>query len=792
MRTTRLSPQFLILAGTLLLWAVWPRAALWTLVVAYLVAWGILGRALPRGRGLSIPIGRGPVVLVAAVVLAAPAAVLVRHLPDLPWAEGTRGVVHHTADRARLEALPAVAPPVVFDDHPQLFYIHAPGGRRVALQLGDGVAPLEAEELGAGLFRVAYNPRRDGILKGESRSVAVEVRVDGKPSRRTLHRVRPLAHPRDLASDPAGGRACTVSEETDEIFLVTRAGLRRTVAVGDGPVACAFWDGGVVVAHRYTPELWRIDFEEAAAPVRWQAPPFAAALAVSPPEVGPPGGWLALATAGSEPAVHLLAVEAGAVREERRLPLDFRPDGLTFTAGGSLVVAGAATRSLFRYRLNPDPELPHTAEEVPEVFYLGRPAVALAASPPGAGPSRLYVAVTDYRPDGVEHRGNHFIQDQILTLDPEHWALLDSYPTARRTPRQTEAGSLDAGISPMGMVVLGDASLRVVFAGSDEAWHMAMGERGPEGMPAALGGYDLDLVSPYGVADLGADETGRYWAATTPAAGALAVFRDGEMVAFEGVTPPDDALAAAEPGTLTALALDLRVGERAFHETTRSGISCQSCHLRGGTDHSPHDIGQAHLLPTLTTRGVARTAPYLRDASFPRVAALDAHLSQTLYRGFERYLPGRAAALETFVESLPRPVNPHAWRGATGNGGLWRPLPAEAPPSTVTARPVTPYQRQGVAAYGTAGCALCHTFPAFTNLGQHPRGSLFPELDDPAGVLDTPSLVGLDGKHDFLQDGRAEDLHGVLDEHNPANRHGDTQRLSAAEKSALVAFLEGL
>jgi CxxC motif-containing protein (DUF1111 family) len=100
--------------------------------------------------------------------------------------------------------------------------------------------------------------------------------------------------------------------------------------------------------------------------------------------------------------------------------------------------------------------------------------------------------------------------------------------------------------------------------------------------------------------------------------------------------------------------------------------------------------------------------------------------------------------------------------------------------------------REGVRVYTQAGCFLCHTFPAFTNLAQHPRGSLFPELEDPGGILDTPSLLGLETKRPLLQDGRAEDFAAVLDTHNPANRHGDTAGLSAAEKSALVHFLENL
>ena len=65
------------------------------------------------------------------------------------------------------------------------------------------------------------------------------------------------------------------------------------------------------------------------------------------------------------------------------------------------------------------------------------------------------------------------------------------------------------------------------------------------------------------------------------------------------------------------------------------------------------DDGTPSLLgpPTLTVAGVAGTAPYLRDGSYPRIRDLDA-LSRELYRGFRRRAPSRGLTLEAFVESL--------------------------------------------------------------------------------------------------------------------------------------------
>lgn len=318
----------------------------------------------------------------------------------------------------------------------------------------------------------------------------------------------------------------------------------------------------------------------------------------------------------------------------------------------------------------------------------------------------------------------------------------------------------------MGLTYLENGHMLIAFAGSEEVWRLDPAVGAPSTM---IGGFDLDLVSPHGVADLGDG----YWAATSPAGGAIAVYGPDDRIAeFIGVAPPDAELLSSPPGTLPALAFDLRVGERAFFEATRSGVSCQSCHLHADTDESPHDIGQQPLLPTLTVRGVTGTAPYLRDGSFPRIRDLDSHLAGDLYRGYRRYLAGRGALLERYVQSLPRAVNPRIFE------------------EDDAAR-----LRAGHDAFIEARCDLCHVPPSFTHLGQHPARSLFPSYGatlDAGSQLDTPSLIGAFARDHFLQDGRAHDLESVLTEHNAANRHGDSARLDADRRAALVRFLESL
>jgi hypothetical protein len=370
----------------------------------------------------------------------------------------------------------------------------------------------------------------------------------------------------------------------------------------------------------------------------------------------------------------------------------------------------------------------------------------------------MFVAVTDYRPDGSSHLGNHFIQDQILTLDVARFAVTSALLTARRSERQSKPGDVDRGVSPMGMAQAADGSLLVAFAGSDEVWRMREGAVQPEILDLA----DTELHAPHGVAEL-ADGT---LIVTSPSAGALGLFaRDAKAPRMLRLAPSDAELLAHDRD-----ALERRLGERGFYEGTRAGISCQSCHLHADSDERAHNLGDHRLLPTLTVRGLLGTGPYLRDGSYPRIGDLD-HVAQQLYRGYLRRAPGRPETLQAFVESLPRRDNPHAG-----------------------AHDVKSEQR-GVRVFARAGCTSCHAFPAFTNLGQQLVRGLFPTHAArlPADErVDTPSLLSVAAGAPYLNDGRARTLDAVIGEHNRDNHHGDSARLTRTERKDLIAFLESL
>lgn len=739
MTRRRPSKQAIILVVALGLWSIAAEPALWAMVAAYGVAWlGVNAIQVLRPRILEIEASRPALWLLAAVLVAPPAAALYRAKEAFLEEELLLGIEANARDRLRLEASPAIAPGVVFSDHPQTFYVRA-DGERLRVRFG-AAQPVDGVSLGEGLFRISYDPRRDGLARAGDGEVSAEITVDGDATPRTLEAVHPLAHPRWLRPSPERALAVATSEETDEIAVVGPSGLIGRWEVGDGPTDAVFIsDDRVAVAHRFSSDLRVLDARTGRVVRRLDLERFQVRLAASDA-----GTRLAVAVDGARAGVYFVSLPAVSV--EAFVELSAAPDWIAFGPDDDTLVVSSRRPAALHVL-----ERGETGWRTREPFILGRPVVTMARAPGG---DRLIVAVTDFRPSGEPHQGNHFIDDQLLTVEVTPMRVVDRKRTQRRSPRQGSPGNVDRGVSPMGVDVAGDAVL-VAFAGSEEATRIDPTRPTPTSVDLAEHG----IVAPHGIASF-ADGS---LAVSSPAAGLIGVLRrDGTLASLARLAPDDDALLREAPE-----ALKRRMGERGFYESTRSGVSCQSCHLHADSDGALHNVGEGRLSPTLTVRGVAGTAPYLRDGSYPRVRDLD-DLARTLYRGFLRDAPSRGLTLEAFVYALPR--EPSRWLDDA------RDLARE---------------RAGVQAFVKARCVECHAFPAFTNLSQHPAGVLFPATDDPVdAMLDTPSLAL--SSPPYLSDGRAETLSSVLRDHDDAGRHGEVKRLSDREIDDLVYFLESL
>lgn len=656
------------------------------------------------------------------------------------------------ADRWALERTPSIFPALLVAYEPQRFTIYAPGAKQVSVRWTPDSPELTAIDLGHGVHLLDFDPRSDESLsKLSGDSISCTLTTDGVNHQRMLNFVHPQPHPRRLRSIPTAGIAAAVSEETDEVILVRRDGSAERIAVGDGPTDCAFYDEGhkLVVAHRNTPELWLLEVASKEVLSRLTSRLFQTRLAVSADR-----SRLAVAIDDMRPGLRIFSLPEPA--EVAFIPLDFAPDQLEFGATSQqLIVTDRRGRAIHRFV---EQDQRWTSDRPPLRF--PRPITTLGQS---ATLGHLALATTASYLTAGQPQANHFLENTIHTLDVDRWEIVATQLTDRRGLAQDSPGSTEHGISPLAFAVI-DGRLHAAFAGSNE-----VAEVSSSGISTGyLALDDFPLFAPQGLADLGDG----VFCVSSPVEGNLGLFnREGLLQKLIALADSENDLQMSAPATLAR-----RRGERTFFEGTRAGIACQSCHLESATDFSLHDIGQGKPVDVLSVRGVIGTSPYLRDASHWRLRELH-DVAVTGYRDHQRSVNwDRAAALDAYLNSLP-----------------------PAPHSRLREKYDVARMQRGVSAFFAADCAVCHTPPAFTNLGQQPAASLFPDHYSPGGpaagldaFLDTPTLRGIVLTAPYLHDGRARTLEAVLGEHNRGQRHGNTRRLSSPELDDLLYFLERL
>jgi hypothetical protein len=692
------------------------------LILAFSLAWGLVELGLrtslaPRLVGLA---RRERVLLVLVAVV--PALEVASRRDALADAEGWRELAPRWVDRARLARRVAIAPPLVVAGRAQTFFVRAEGAGTVRVGF-EGEDAIEAASLGHGVFRVDATPR--GVDRSRE-DITVTISVDGAVHDARLLHHAPVPHPRGIRVGDQHA-LCFVSEESGEVFFGVLGALRSMPVTG-GPAACAVVGGAVWVAVRDEPSLVTIAAE--------------GSVAARGPAIG--RGAVAMASEGTKLAIarsgerrELVVLDALAGSELGRARVEGVPLEVAF-AGDRIVLT---TRSPARLELRAlDGALLASRDLV-------MPAAALAASP-----RAIAIATTAFDEAARDNLGNHFVEDQLVWLDPRTLAPTRVVPTARRTDRQDHAGDADRGLGPAALAFDDDARLYVAFVSSSE-----LAVFSPD---APTRGVDLGdrFFGPSGVAI-----DGDTVLAGSAIDGALVALdrRSLEVTAGARVAPTNAELLREAPRLL-----QVRLGERSFFEGTRAGASCHSCHLGGSTDGEAHNIGGRVLAPTLDVRGLAGTAPFLRDGSYARLG--DLHDVAVLeYRGYREPAGDRRATLEAYLASLPIPVS-------------------------LADRDVVREQR-GLDAFVRAGCAGCHAAPAFTTLARHPLRTIFPDHPgDAASSLDVPALRNLRGQEPYLHDGRARSLLEVLTSANAANRHGDTRALSEQDRADLVFFLETL
>lgn len=737
-----------VLGGALVIWNVWALLASTALsfgglVISWLLSWALCNYFLGRVfRTLELP--RWLVLVAAASLILLVLADIDRYSKRFGNRQGIVLAMERLPDKLRLESVPSIAPANVVASQPQSFHVYAPDALEVSVRFAD-TDSLAAVPFGDGYFRLDYDPRRDGPPSAD-----LELIVDGQTFVRTIRLVDIPAHPRWIASSEELGIAASVSEETDELVVFDRLGAHRVLATGDGPTDVLLLDStSALVSHRYDPSAWLIDFESGEVLHKFAVGPGQLRLALSPDKTE-----VAVSVDGHQPRIVRLDISGRTIIEN--IKIDRYADWLSYDSEGEFIVhSDRMNRTLERLDL-----VEGHARSIVDPLKLGRPVVAMTRR---ASSGRVVAAITGFDSEGIGPLGNHYVEDQLLHINIADWSIERQELTARSSDKQRRPAEVRYGGSPMGLAFDSDDGLLVAFAGTDDIWRY-FDDRLPERILERES--IAELWAPHGVAALGDGVI----AVSSPAQGTIGLFSaDGSSRGKIQVAPDDAALTREQRSA--------RHGERGFYETARRGLSCQSCHMYGETDHALHNIngaefsGETRRLAALTLRGISDTAPYLRDASYNTVGSLIA-VAERRYDGYVRNGGNRSADLDAYAETLVLRPNPRSLTGR--DEGL---------------------EREGFAAFMKAQCADCHTPPAFTNLSQHLPASLFPEYgheSEPDELLDTPALLGMWTKYPYLQDGRAESLESVFTDYNDDNLHGNTASLSEAELEALVYFLESL
>ena len=109
--------------------------------------------------------------------------------------------------------------------------------------------------------------------------------------------------------------------------------------------------------------------------------------------------------------------------------------------------------------------------------------------------------------------------------------------------------------------------------------------------------------------------------------------------------------------------------------------------------------------------------------------------------------------------------------------------------------PTSPFpvdNARGEQVFGEAGCAICHSGPAFTDGLRHDVGTALGSGETRGPMIDTPTLLGLYDTPPYLHDGSAPTLRDVFESAPATSPHRLVSDYNEAEINDLVAYLRSL
>ena len=190
----------------------------------------------------------------------------------------------------------------------------------------------------------------------------------------------------------------------------------------------------------------------------------------------------------------------------------------------------------------------------------------------------------------------------------------------------------------------------------------------------------------------------------------------------------------------------------------RGAMACSSCHPDNRADGLSWRIEKKELQTPIIAGRMVGTHPYKWDGGDKD---LTTSLTMTMKRlggfGLDKT---QTAALQAYVEMLPAPRAPTRDVQMVARG-------------------------KKVFDSAEAGCRSCHDGASYTDQTQHKFSGTLAESD-------TPSLVGLAASAPYFHDGSAATLEALLRDRGAVHGMGDASKLSDAQVTDLIAFLETL
>lgn len=615
--------------------------------------------------------------------------------------------------------------------------MYASGSSKASVQWTESSSASDAIHLGFGLHEVDFEPRRDGLENIQTGNIDLTMSIDGRKYIRTVRVIRPRMKPSLTDSMESNGVAVAISSDTDEIIIIRRNGSIIQRSVLDGPSDAVFIDrkASIALSHRYSPQIWILESRRADRLKQIRAYGPQSKLTVSPDRK-----YLAAVIVGNSPGIQIYKLSD--LSSSVFINLDKAPTWLEFGQNSDVLLSSwSDTPRIEQIRRSGSTWKRNTLS-----LTLERPPYHISLS---KDRSMLSVLVSGHEED-TNVSSNHRIEAQELQIRVRDLRVLNRLPTFNSELVDTNERA--HGASPRAVGYGAKSKRAITFAGTHEFWVIETSSLSAPRVNA----IETPDAFPESIAYLGS----KVWAVAHPSSGTINLITESGRTLKNHELESDANLHDKDPN-----ALRIRTGEKYFKETTRKGVSCQSCHENLDSDYSTHDIGTGEKKPTLSVRGIAFTAPFLRSGSYPNIESLE-HVVLEILGGYEKQRQNRGAEIQYFLESLTRRQS-------------HKTLSLEQ-------------KRIGLSAFVKAGCDSCHQFPAFTNLEQISATYLFPERYDSFRWLDTPSLLSVGSSPPYLADGRAKSLASVIIDHNPKNRHGNTSTLSEAEKRALIDFLEAL